>query len=94
MGIRPAVKKSFGACGYSKTSPPVSAVSPSTKILNIAIPFEQALKLNVAVDECIRTLNSYNRATRAGKQSGLTLAIHLPSQRITVHEGRIIKTRG
>lgn len=92
MADQPVRKKTFGACSYSKTSPPVGSLSPSTKILNLAISFEEALKLNVAIDECVRRLNSYNRARKAGKQSGLTLAIHLPSRRVTVHESRIAKT--
>ena len=89
MAKRPVVKKTLGACGYAKTSPPVQTLSPDTAILIIAIPFEDALKLNVAIDECVHRLNSYNRATKAGRQSGLLLAVHFPSQRITVHERRI-----
>ncbi len=34
---------SFGACSFEKTSPRLEALSPSTKILNIAISFEEAL---------------------------------------------------
>lgn len=89
MAQKPRVKKSLGACGYAKTSPPQQLMSPDTKILNIAISFVDALRLNVAIDECVHRLNSYDRATRAGKQSGLVLAIHFPSRRITVHERRI-----
>jgi len=89
MAQKPRVNKSLGACGYTKTSPPVPALSPTTKILNIEIPFDDALRLNVAIDECVHRLNSYNRATKAGKQRGLILAVHFPSQRITVHERKI-----
>jgi hypothetical protein len=86
---QPRLKQSFGASTYSKTSPPLGRVSPATKILNIVVPFEEALKLGLAIDQCVRRLNSYNRSTRAGKRSALTVAVHFNSQRITVHEGRL-----
>lgn len=76
----------FGGCTFARTSPKLDALSPATPMLNISIPFEEALKLSLAVDECIRRLNSYNRATRAGKRSGLNLAIHLSKGRITINE--------
>lgn len=80
---------SFGGCDFEKTSPKREALSPSTAMLNIALSFEDALKLSIAVDECVRRLNSYNRAERAGKKSALNLAIHLNKCRITVNETKL-----
>lgn len=77
---------SFGGCDFAKTSPPLDALSPSTPMLNVALTFEDALKLNLAMQECIRKLNSYKRSTSAGKRTGLNLAIHLSKGRITVNE--------
>ena len=76
----------FGGCTYARTSPKLDALTSATPMLNIAVPFEEALKLSLAIDECIRRLNSYNRATTAGKRSGLNLAIHLSKGRITINE--------
>ncbi len=80
---------SFGACSYTKTSPTRNTLSPSTKIFNLVIPFEEALKLNLAIDECVRKLNSYKRSTTAGRRSALNLAIHLNADRITVNEDKV-----
>lgn len=80
---------SFGGCDYEKASPKLEALSPTTPMLNVTISFEDALKLSLAIDECVRQLNSYNRSDRAGKKSALNLAIHLSNSRITVNEGSL-----
>jgi hypothetical protein len=80
---------SFGVCSFVRTSPEKSSLNGSTKILNVQIPFEEGLKLNLAIDECLRKLNAYKRSTAAGRSMGLNLAIHLEQSRITVNEQRI-----
>jgi len=85
----PTKKFSFGACSYQKMSPSQAKLSPDTKILNLVISFEDALKLDLAIDECVRQLNSYIRNTTEGKRTALNLAIHLDQQRITVNEDKL-----
>jgi hypothetical protein len=85
----PTKKFSFGGCDFVETSPDLSTLSPDTPMLNLHITFDDALKLNVAVQECVRKLNSYKRSTVAGKQAGLNIAVHLKKGRITVNEARI-----
>jgi len=53
------------------------------------VPFEEALKLNLAVHACVTELNSYNRATTAGRTAAMNLTIFLESQRIAVNEDRL-----
>ena len=65
------------------------AFSSSTAVLEVVLPFEEALKFSLAVDECVRRLNKYNRATRAGKSSALKVAIRLNRGRVTVHETKL-----
>lgn len=78
---------SFGACSFQKTSP--AELSPDTKALNFVMSFEEALKLNIALDEGVRKLNSYNRAKASGKNAGLAIIIHLPTRRMRVVEGKL-----
>ena len=80
--------KSFGGCNFERTSPPQENLSSDTKSLNIAISFEEALKLNLALDECIRKLNTYNRSTKAGKSAAVNLCIHLKAGRIAILQGK------
>ena len=80
-------KYTFGTCAYSKTSPP--QIAPTTKVINVILSFEEALKLNLAVDEGVRRLNSYNRATKAGKNAALNLTIYLDQKRIAVNEDKV-----
>ena len=80
---------SFGTCPFSRTSPARAAIGPATRILNVYLSFEEALKLNLAIDECLRKLNTYNRSTKFGKSSGLNIAIHLEQERITVNEQKV-----
>jgi hypothetical protein len=77
---------SFGGCDFSRTSPSLNRLSPSTKVLNVAIGFEEALKLHLAIGECVRKLNSYKRNTIDGRRTALNLALHLSKGRVTVNE--------
>ncbi len=80
---------SFGTCTVNRTSPDKESLTADTKILNVVISFEDGLKLSMAIDECLRKLNSYNRNMKAGKNTGMNLAIHLEQKRITINEQRI-----
>lgn len=87
---RPKAKAyTFGTCSFSKMSPPQSQLSSETKGVNVFLSFEEALKLNLAIDECIRRLNSYNRATTGGRGAALVLTMFLDKNRITVNQGGI-----
>jgi hypothetical protein len=77
----------FGTCSYGRTSP--KQLAADTRVVNIFLSFEEALKLNMAIDECVRKLGRYNRATKAGKGAALNLAVHLDQCRISVHEGNL-----
>jgi hypothetical protein len=57
----------FGTCSFANSSPNVEKIGASHRALNVFLSFEEALKLNLAVDEAVRRFNSYNRATREGK---------------------------
>mgnify|MGYP003538040149 CR=1 FL=1 len=80
---------SFGACNVSKYSPPKEKLSSETKVLNIAISFEDALKLNLSLDECIRKLNKYKRNSKAGQHCAVNLILHLTQDRISISEGKL-----
>ena len=55
-------------------------------MLNVYMKFEDALKLNIAVQECVRRLNNNNRATAAGRGMGLNIVVHLEGRRISINE--------
>lgn len=81
----------FGTCDYAFVSPDRSKLTPKTKILNVVVSFEDALKLNLALDECIRKINRYKRSTTAGKRAAVNICLHLNSNRIAVSEGKLKK---
>jgi len=47
----------FGTCRYEHTSPKRERLSAKTKVLNVILTFGEALKLDLAVDECVRKLD-------------------------------------
>lgn len=77
----------FGACTFSSVSP--AELSAGTPALNISLSFEEALKLSLAVDECVRKLGRYNRATSVGKSAAVSLLVHLDKRRIRILEGKL-----
>jgi len=82
-------QNTFGTCSYDKVNPKREKLTNATKILNVHLSFEEALKLSLAIDECVRQLNRYNKAMKAGKRAALNVAIHLDQQRISIHEGKL-----
>lgn len=79
----------FGTCEYERISPTRQALSQETSVLNIILPFDEALKFGLAVDECVRKLNRYKKSTREGKRAALNLTIHFNLNRIAVNEGKL-----
>lgn len=75
---------SFGACKFTSVSP--KELRPETPALNIVLTFEEALKLNLALDEAVHHLGRYNRAFSEGKSAGVRIIVHLDKKRVRVQE--------
>jgi hypothetical protein len=82
---------SFGTCSVDHLSPPT--ISPRTRAINIVVPFEDALKLNLAISEGVRALNKNNRSTREGRDAALCLTIYLDIKRISVNQGKVKRNK-
>ena len=78
---------SFGACGYSAISP--KALAADTKAINLVLSFEDALKLNLAVDSCVHYLGRLHRGKAIGKRRGLQLILHFDKRRVRVQVGTL-----
>lgn len=93
VGMKEPRKKlfSFWTCDFARTSPPLEKLSADTRTLNVEISFVDALKLNLAIDECVRRINSYKRSTKEGKQAAVGIAIHLKQERIAVYPASLPK---
>ena len=80
---------SYGACLISDYSPAKESLSANTKVLNLKVGFEEALKLNLALDECIRKLNRYKMSSTAGKRAAVNIVVHFHADRIAIAETKI-----
>lgn len=80
-------KASFGSVRVSHFSPPLGEGLP--KAMNITISFEEALKFQIGLIQILGQLNSYNRATIAGRRSAVNLCIYPEKGRITINEGQV-----
>lgn len=81
-------KESFGGCTYSAKSP--AALDVHTKVVNLRLSFEEALKLNVALGACVQHLTRQNRGTPEKRRSGVKLIVHLDEKRrVRVQLGRV-----
>jgi hypothetical protein len=84
------LKKGHGTCAYERSNPKEGDLS-NTQILNVFVPFVEALKLNLAIDQCVRKLHGIKKSTTLGKRAALIIAIHLKGKSISIHEGRTAK---
>ena len=78
-------KKTFGSVRVARFSPMLPAQTP--KAINIHISFEEAMRLHLGLGQALAKLNSYDRSTKAGKQSAVNLCLYTDKQRITINEG-------
>ena len=74
----------FGGGSFDYMGP--REILPDTKILNVEISFEDALKIHLAMGECLSKLNSYKRNARPKRV--MTFAIHLDSNTVTIHDSQ------
>lgn len=80
-------KEPFGGYDIAHVSPPASELAP--KAINLAISFEDGLKLHLALGQILGQLNSYKRSTTAGKLSAINLCVYTEANRITVTETKL-----
>jgi hypothetical protein len=87
-------KDSFGGCTVERFSPDVKpGTSLTPKALNIVLPFEEALKLQLSIGQCLGRLNEYNRSTTEGRRSALLLTVYLDAKRVVVLESKLAKPK-
>jgi len=76
-------KASYGGCTIGRFSPAVKQDWP--KVINVTLSFEEALKLNLAIQARLLDINRLNRATKAGKAAALNLSIFTEGKQIAVN---------
>jgi hypothetical protein len=76
----------FGAATIARIGP---AAVDGIDTISIEMKFEEALKIHLALGEAIAQLNSYNCATRLGKNSAVKIIVHGSKKRIRVLETQL-----
>lgn len=90
-GLQMKAEDYHGIAKYEKTNPDVSSVSlPS---LNVYFNFEEAIRLSLAIQSCVLSLNRFNRATVAGKDMGMLLSLKTATGTVTVIEAPVEGSR-
>jgi hypothetical protein len=77
-------KITSGGCSFLRTSPDKSALVSNTKVLNVIIPFDEALKLDLSLQDCLLKLNSIKMSTKKGKTAAVNISIHFHDKRIQI----------
>jgi hypothetical protein len=84
LGLPEKAVDYHGASRFTRVSPDVAL--QGVKSLNIEVPFDEALKLSLALDACLHALNRYNRSTTKGRAMGLLLSVKMDNSSIAVIE--------
>lgn len=85
MTLQAKKKRSYGGCTISHFSPAKADGWP--KAINIVLGFEEALKLQLALQARLMEINSLNRSTKEGKTAGVNLCVYTDG-RLTVNPGK------
>jgi hypothetical protein len=85
-----AIRKKDGSFGTAVVNhiTPVSFTESQPKALNIVLSFEEALKLHLSVGQALASLNSYDRSTKAARETGMCLHLY-DHGRIMVTEAKV-----
>ena len=83
-GAREKAVDYHGGCRFVRLSPDVA--SQGVKSLNIDVPFEEALKLRLALDSCLHAINRFHRGTSKGRSMGVLLSLKTENSSIVVIE--------
>ncbi len=78
-------KASYGGCAVNSFSPARAEGWPPA--INITLGFEEALKLQLAIQARLMAINGLNRSTREGKAAAVNLCVYTDG-RMTVTEGK------
>jgi hypothetical protein len=79
-----------GSCQIAWLPPAYEDTKPGMpKSLNLGISFEEALKLSLALQACLQSLNRYNRSIKKGKNMGVILSFKFDEKQVTVFEGKV-----
>ncbi|MGH9785809.1 MAG: hypothetical protein ACRD88_16680, partial [Terriglobia bacterium] len=73
-----------GSAKFTRTTPDMATAG--VKSLNLEVPFEEALRLSLALHSCVQALNRYNRSTAQGRDMGALLSIKIENSSISVIE--------
>ena len=80
-------KQSYGSCSVDHFSPPVKEGWPPA--INIVLGFEEAMKLQLAIQARLLDMNRLNRSTKEGKAAAVNLCVHIGVKRITVNPDKV-----
>lgn len=80
-------KVTFGGTDVAVIRPQPKDDAPEA--MNVIVSFEEALKLHLSLGQALAKLNSYNRATKAGKETAINLCLYTHRKRITVNEAKL-----
>jgi len=86
-GLRLKKADYHGSATFTHASPDVAA--KGVRSLNLEIPFDQALRLALAIQSCLQGLNRVNRNTAQGNAMGMLLSVKLENSAISVIEARV-----
>ncbi len=78
--------KSFGFCKITSYNPKKECFNERTKMVNIMLTFEEALKIGLALDEGIRSINKLNRSFPEGRNAKLNLQVNFEENRLVVYK--------
>lgn len=77
----PRKKSSFGTCNVDHISPPPAE---TVKSVNLALSFEEALKLHFSIGQALAHLNSLDRSRKEGKNAAVNICLFPESGYVTV----------
>jgi len=89
-GVREKVPGYHGGGRFVRLKPDI----PDMKSLNIDLPFEEALKISLALQSCLQALNRYNRGTAQGRAMGVLLSIKTDNSSVSVIEAKLTPKTG
>ncbi len=82
---------SCGSCTFERLNPPRTVLTADTRTINIVIPFDEGLKLHLALLERLQEINRLDLRMTEGKRAAINLSVNLQAQVLSVVPGKLSK---
>ena len=89
MAQAPEKTTSFGSCPFERINPAREELDGATQKMNIVVSFDNALKLNLAIQSALLSLNKLKRSSTQGKRAAINIVVDFDVKNVAIMPAKL-----